>query len=358
LTNAAIREEVRYLSWLDPLIHLVQNGDAQVAQQALRCIVNVTFDGHCRYMLVRSGAEAKISSARNRLHDQTVSQLADTAIKNFAVTVPPDVQSEVDKALSTGAVRQVSAPTAQKRAPTTNAFEGLDDLLGPGSSSAPPRNNFPPASNKPTSHKPSVHDPLDDLDDLLENVPAQVKTYSSAPSKSQQSRDQLDDLLNGMSSSNTQVRKSSQQDAGLQELDDLLGGISVSSSSRPSAAQSQKARDELDDLLSDFGSMQPKPSSRPSHAGGLDDIDALLSGMDSQQTRSSNYGGNKGGGSQGFGDIDSLLADIGAPRQSRVNQNTDDIDDLLSSFGSPPPRASKQNAGFSALDDLLNDFGS
>lgn len=45
LTNAAIREEIRYLSWLEPLMNLVQSNDSQSAQQALRCVVNVTFDG-------------------------------------------------------------------------------------------------------------------------------------------------------------------------------------------------------------------------------------------------------------------------------------------------------------------------
>lgn len=65
-------------------------------------------------MLVRSGAEGKINSARSRLGDATVSQLAETALKNFAVAVSADIQSEVDRALSSGAVKRVAAPTAQR----------------------------------------------------------------------------------------------------------------------------------------------------------------------------------------------------------------------------------------------------
>jgi hypothetical protein len=65
-------------------------------------------------MLVRSGAESKINSARSRHGDPTVNQLSETALKNFAVSVSADIQAEVDRALSSGAFKKVSAPTAQR----------------------------------------------------------------------------------------------------------------------------------------------------------------------------------------------------------------------------------------------------
>lgn len=65
-------------------------------------------------MLVKGGAESKINAARARAGDATVSQLAETALKNFAVTVSADIQAEVDRALATGAVKRVAAPTAQR----------------------------------------------------------------------------------------------------------------------------------------------------------------------------------------------------------------------------------------------------
>lgn len=34
----------RYLSWLEPLMNLVQSSDPQSMQQSLRCVVNITFD--------------------------------------------------------------------------------------------------------------------------------------------------------------------------------------------------------------------------------------------------------------------------------------------------------------------------
>lgn len=45
LTNKEIRESVRYLGWVDPVINIVKNGDTSSVQQILRVIINITFDG-------------------------------------------------------------------------------------------------------------------------------------------------------------------------------------------------------------------------------------------------------------------------------------------------------------------------
>jgi hypothetical protein len=324
LTNEAIRAEVRYLSWMDPLLNLL-NADAQIVQQALRCIVNVTFDAHCRHMLVRSNAKVKIEASVSRVRDHTVSQLAETALKNFNVTVPENIKAEVENALASGSVKRVAAPTAQKSTAVDNAFAGLDELLGGSGASSRP------APQPSRSQPPRGGGGLDDLSDLLENVPS--PTHYSAPKP--QSRDPLDDLLD--MSPPPQVKKSTTTTAsasyhappppsgGMDDLDALLGTFSPA---KPAAQPSYG--NDLDNLLSDFA---PKPQDMyggPSRGGGLADIDALLSDIGGSSTsRPSHSTASRGG----FDDIDSLLADIGGPTTSH---NT---------------RAS--SAGFSAIDDIL-----
>jgi len=370
LTNEAIREEVRYLSWLDPLLSLL-TGDASLVQQVLRCIVNVTFDAHCRYMLVRANAKAKIESCVSRLRDPTVSQLADTALKNFNVSVSSDVQQEVERALASGVVKKVNAPTAQRSTAVDNAFAGLDDLLG-GSSASPSHsrpNPTPAARAAPPPAASHGRDPLDDLNDLLENVPTtQVKTYSSPPAAKPAARgvDPLDDLLD----MTPQVRKSTtpaSNSSGLDDLDALLGGFGAPPpAAKPAPAHHSahhNAHNDLDDLLSDFGA--PKPShhspssysSKPAGGGGLDDIDALLSDIGGGGASHSRPSHSNRGGGGGFDDIDSLLADIGGPSKPSHQKPsaTESLDDLLDSFGGPSSyhRPSSNNSGFSAIDDIL-----
>jgi len=235
--------------------------------------VNVTFDAHCRYMLVRSGAKAKIESTSSRLRDPTCSQLADTAIKNFGVSVPGDVQSEVERALASGVVKRVAAPQAQRSTAVDDAFAGLGDLLGDSGANT----RYTPAP-RPTPTR-TGRDPLDDLDDLLESVPAHVKTYTPPPLTSHRPADDF-----GFSSG---------------------GGFSA-------------------------------PPSRPAQSG-LDDIDLLLSDMGP-----SHHKHHGGGGSSGLDDIDSLLADIGGPKSSQRAPAAESIDDLLNSFG-PPPTNNRNN---------------
>jgi hypothetical protein len=336
LTNGAIREEVRYLSWMDPLLGILQTGDAQIAQQALRCIVNVTFDAHCRFMLVRANAKTKIEAASNRLRDPTVSQLAETAVKNFSVSVPGDVQSEVERALASGVVKKVNAPTAQRSAAVDNAFAGLEDLLG-GSAAASSHTSYrtPPPATKPG------RDPLDDLNDLLENVP-QVKTHTPPPPPTQPAR-------GAAIPKPPAVKPYSAPKPAKDPLDDLLDMSPPPKVNKPA---SSSGLDDLDTLLGGF-STPSKPShgtSKPPSSSGLDDIDALLSGIggggpSKPTTRSKGYDND---------DIDSLLADIGGSKPHQRQGGGESIDDLLDTFGGPSTGRSGHNSGFSAIDDILN----
>jgi len=391
LTNKEIRESVRYLGWVDPVISMIKNGDAVSVQQILRVIINITFDAHCRYLLASADAEKHVANASKRLGDAQVSQLSTTALKNLTVPAPPDVQADVEKAKSSGKIQGVLAPKANRRDAKSNDLEGLDDLIGDISGN---RGGAKPvgSGNRPAA-QPSRSGGSDGLDDLLGelNTPSskpaparsnpppaakpQLQPARAAPiSKPAPKNDMgdLDDLLADVSSP---APKPQPAPAGnLSDIDDLLADIDAPKKNAPkpapapakAAAPAPKASapppksnarmDDIDDLLADIGTSAPPPKSNakqappPKPKQDLDDIDDLLDGIGTS--------GNKGGNQRaaaGGDDIDDLLSNIEAPsKQSAYSGNSggDDIDDLLNGLGS----GGGKDPGMSAIDDLLNDL--
>jgi hypothetical protein len=357
LGNANIRAHIRYLGWMDPLFAIIQSAPAQSVQQAVRCIVNITFDNHCRYMLTRSGAEQKLKAANSRLGDSTISSLVETACKNFGVLVAADIQREVDEALRSGRVQNVAAPSSHK-AQTVDNFAGLDELLG-GSAPAPK-----PAAKKPATSQATRQ--FDDLDDLLGDAPAKKP---SAPSHTQHKFDELDDLLSDVGSKPKPAPVQHQQkpapvqskpppkpSTDFNDLDDLLNDLPSSKPAtnyRPqTTANNFGGLDDLDALLGDMSVSTPaKNTHKPPSSHGLDDIDSLLADM-TPAPRSSNTGFRN----QPDDDIDSLLADLDNNRgSSRYGGHADQsIDDLLAGLG--PSTSHRPSHGHDAIDDLLNDL--
>jgi len=115
LTNDAVRKHIRYLSWCDPMTTILQTGNQNSVCQVTRCIVNITFDEHCRYMCVKAGIAAKLKNAAQRVRSSDVDELSKTACSNMEVGVSADIQKDVDEALRTGRVTKVSAPTSTQK---------------------------------------------------------------------------------------------------------------------------------------------------------------------------------------------------------------------------------------------------
>jgi hypothetical protein len=344
LGNEHIRSHIRYLSWMEPLMGLIASAPSNTVTQAVRCIVNVTFDNHCRYMLTSSGAEHKLRSASSRCGDSQVSSLVDTAIKNFAVTVSADIQREVNEALRSGKVTNVAAPSSQK-AKVTNDFEGLDDILG--FSSPAPKPSFKPASAAVPKPAPTPAKPgYDDLDDFLgpskggSSKPAAPKP---GPAKPASNFDDLDDLLGPSQSKNTYgggskpppAPKPQSSYGGLDDLDSLLGDMPaakpVSSPPPPKPKpQHQPQHQTMDDIDSLLADMAPAPAKQQPKSQAHDDIDDLLAGLDG------------GGGHKG----------------SHKSHNDDSIDDLLAGLGSGSGGGGRGNSSYAndSIDDLLADL--
>jgi len=111
LTNDEVRKHIRYLSWCDPMTSILQSGSQNSVCQVTRCIVNITFDEHCRYMCVKAGLAAKLKNAATRVRADDVSDLCKTACSNMEVGVSANVSREVEEKLRTGQITKVSAPT-------------------------------------------------------------------------------------------------------------------------------------------------------------------------------------------------------------------------------------------------------
>lgn len=85
---------------------------------------------HCRYMCTKNGMAAKLKNAAGRVRSSDVDELCKTACSNLEVGVSGDVSREVDDAIRSGKVTNVSAPVSRKQETKRNDFDGLDDLLG------------------------------------------------------------------------------------------------------------------------------------------------------------------------------------------------------------------------------------
>lgn len=110
LTNDDVRKHIRYLSWCDPMANILATGILSIIKfkqllllafskllisfflgnqnsvcQVARCIVNITFDEHCRYMCVKNGLAAKLKSAAQRVRSSDVDDLTKTACSNMEV---------------------------------------------------------------------------------------------------------------------------------------------------------------------------------------------------------------------------------------------------------------------------------
>jgi len=392
LTNKEIRESVRYLGWVDPVLNIVKNGDVASVQQILRVIINITFDAHCRYLLASADAEKHVANAGKRLGDAQVSQLSTTALKNLTVPAPPDVQQDVDNAKSGGRIKGVAAPKAQKRDAKSNDLEGLDDLIGDisGNKGAGSR---PATASKPPPSRGGGSDGLDDLLGELNTpsakpAPARASPAAAPASKpaSQPARapiskpppknnmGDLDDLLAEVSTPAPKPQPASA--SNLNDIDDLLADIdapkkpTVTTKAAPAKATAAPAKaapksggnkaaaNDIDDLLADIGPSNPPPraapaSKPPPKKQDLDDIDDLLDGIN---ISNNNKGGGGGRQAAGGDDIDDLLSNIDAPsKQGAYNSGGggDDIDDLLNGLGGG---SATTDPGMSAIDDLLADL--
>jgi len=299
---------------------ILQTGNQSSVCQVTRCIVNITFDEHCRYMCVKAGLSSKLKNAAQRVRSSDVDDLCKTACSNMEVGVSGDVQREVDDALRTGKVVKVSAPSSSMKEQKKNDFEGLDELLG-GSSG-----NYKPATTQTkTTTKPSSS-ALDDLDSLLDG-PSKPKTTSytpqktttSQPAKKQTSFDDLDDLLSNNAPTQPKQPTQSKQQAKFDDLDDLLSGMTPANN-KPKQQTKTAVIDDLDDLLGDIGKpVQKQAQTKPKN--DMDDIDSLLADMKPPSK----------GSKHNDDDIDSLLADLGSNKSKGGNKgkSSNEIDDLL-----------------------------
>lgn len=314
LTNDEVRRHIRYLSWCDPMTAILQTGNQNSVCQVTRCIVNITFDEHCRYMCVKSGLVAKIKNAAQRVRSADVDELSKTACSNLEVGVSGDVQREVDEALRTGKVTKVAAPTSNLKEQKKNDFEGLEELLG-GSTGTYKQ----PTQNKPVA-KPSSS-ALDDLDSLLDGpskpkpTPVQSKPVSQ-PAKKPTSFDDLDDLLANATPTPKPQQQQPKPQPKFDDLDDLLSGMAPPKQ-QPKTQTRTAVFDDLDDLL-DLGQ---KPAQKPKN-NDMDDIDSLLADMQAPSKSSHKHNDD---------DIDSLLADLGSNKSKNTNKgkSSNEIDDLL-----------------------------
>jgi len=308
---------------------MLQNGNAESVQQVVRCIINITFDNHCRYICSKSGITAKLKNASTRLRDKTVTDLTNTACSNLEVSVAKDIEKEVDDAMRTGRVTKVSAPTASMKDSKKDDFEGLDDLLGPGK-------NKPAAKPAYTKPKPTNNDAFDDLDSLLDSGPSNKpsNTYNKPASKPP------------TTSYNKPAAKPVQNNNDFDDLDSLLD-------SGPSHKQPASKPPT-------FNKPASKPAAKPAHNNDFDDLDSLLDSGPSKnyQTKSAtteidlddllDITPSKGGHKHQDDDIDSLLADIGGGKH---NSNDDDLDDLLSGISGGSHGHNNDD-----IDDLLADL--
>jgi len=321
LTNDEVRKHIRYLSWCDPMTAILQSGNQSAVCQVTRCIVNITFDEHCRYMCVKAGLAAKLKNAASRVRGDDVNELTKTACSNMDVGVSANVSKEVDEKLRTGQITKITAPTSNLKEQKKNDFEGLDDLLGSSGSTS-----YKPSQPKPTAKPTSSA--LDDLDSLLDGPSSKPKTTTAAitqnvqkpvsqpAKKPQTSFDDLDDLLSS-TPSKPQAKPQPKND-----IDDLFSGMTQNK--QPAKTQQRTAViDDLDDLLGDFGKPpQKQPQKQPQKHTDMDDIDSLLADMQPP---------SKGGGHHKAqdDDIDSLLADLGSKKNANKGKSSNEIDDLL-----------------------------
>jgi len=312
---------------------ILQSGSQNSVCQVTRCIVNITFDEHCRYMCVKAGLAAKLKNAATRVRADDVSDLCKTACSNMEVGVSANVSREVEEKLRTGQITKVSAPTPNlKELKKNDDFAGLDDLLGgssnsykppqksvskpssaalddldsllDGPSSKPKSSPFQQQQPKPYSPPVKQSEPVkkpqasfDDLDDLLSSPQPKPQ-----PPKQQAKFDDLDDLL-GMPANKPTAQKTQQRTAVMDDLDDLLGDLSKPAQKPVQSKPTQKAKSDMDDIDSLLADMQP-PSKGGHHKGGDDDIDNLLADLGSSKAKSPSKG------KSGANEIDDLLADL------------------------------------------------
>lgn len=130
LTNRVVREKIRYIGWVDPVLDIAKTDNVPALQQILRVIINITFDAHCRSLLVKRGAEKVVGDVGKRVNEATVQNLTTTALKNLSVPVASDIQHEVESALRSGEAVNRIAPPEARRKDKSNDLAGLDDLLG------------------------------------------------------------------------------------------------------------------------------------------------------------------------------------------------------------------------------------
>jgi len=351
LTNKKVREKIRYVGWVDPVLDIAKGDDPGLLQQILRVMINVAFDGHCRALLVKRQGEKIVHEMTKRVSDPTVQSLATTALKNLSVPVATDIQSEVEEALRSGkALNRIAPPEARRKA-AIDDLAALDDLVGDisrgkrehkvsgaGSATSDSTASRPAPSAlrsvEPVTKKSNAMDEIVfDLAPPPRAPPGGGKPSAPPPAKSTppaKGRDALDDLLNDL------PPPRSQKKANLDDIDALLAGTGSSSKSAPPPPPPANRADDLDALLSDI----PRKSNTPKKNVATDDIDDLLSNLDKPR-----------GKPAANDDIDSLLAGVGsAPAGGR----RDEIDDLLSGIDG----GGSKKSGMDAIDDLLADLTS
>jgi len=311
LTNEDVRKHLRYLSWCEPMSAILASGNQNSVCQVTRCIVNITFDEHCRYMCVKQGIGQKLKTAAARVRSADVDELCKTANSNLEVGVSGDIQKDVDNALRSGGITKVNAPTSNLKEQKKNDFDGLDDLLG---ASASNKTYSQPARNT-TASKPSSS-ALDDLDSLLDGPSTKPKPTAPSPRRvdppsNKNTLDDLDSLLDGPSSKPKAPTPTQRVESKPQAA--------------PQPAKTQAAKpatfDDLDDLLSTLPPKQPtKPVPKKTD---MDDIDSLLADVKTAPKKTAakpHYDD----------DIDSLLADLGNNKaKPKGKQPSNEIDDLL-----------------------------
>jgi len=321
LTNEDVRKHIRYLSWCDPMTQILQTGNQSAVCQVTRCIVNITFDEHCRYMCVKAGLAAKLKNAASRVRGDDVNELCKTACSNMEVGVSANVSKEVEEKIRTGQIQKISAPTSSLKEQKKNDFEGLDDLLGNASHTSYNKQAASKSASKPS------HQHMDDLDSLLDgpsSKPAnKTTTVTAQNTKSQPAKksnfDDLDDLLGSTPSKPAQHQ--SKPTPKHDDLDDLLGSVSAPNKSAPKTqTRTAVVMDDLDDLLGDLSNKPAqKPAQKQQPKNNMDDIDSLLADM-----QPPSKSGHKKAQDD---DIDSLLADLG--KNSKGKSSNNEIDDLL-----------------------------
>jgi len=379
LTNRKVREKIRYIGWVDPVLDIARGEDPGELQQILRVVINIAFDGHCRALLVKRGAERVLTDAQRRVKDPTVQSLSTTALKNLSVPVASDVQGEVDDALASGkATTRVAAPEARQKA-AIDDLAALDALVGDIAKgkrehhvTSPGAANVDSSASRPAPQHSGKGAGRDLLDELITDLPAPsrpVAKASPAPAKASpasagKKHDPLDDLLSDLPpprsnqagasvsvSVGTPKKETSapaKRNDTLDEIDALLAG----SSNKPAPKKANvSALDDLDALLAPspskgHSSGPPPPPPPPAPSRGQDDIDDLLSGFDKPRPSPA-----PAKSSSAADELDALLGGMGP--SSSANSNS--IDDLLSGLDSGSG-SGKKKQGMDAIDDLLADL--